>query len=257
MAQGQIFTNRLFSTSYSPPSSSLSPSLSLPLLSAIHVAATTRATTLLRTRTGCTCAPPVVSATSKPSLRLIVRGLSVLSSQSNSRFSVRNDSFNPLDSWFRGGWSPARARFSHMSALLVVELLRLVWMLSFSVFSHMLLIRTVGGEFGLWVCLGGVGRVLGRSLDAALSRASGGSQDMDARDEDVREGGEVADRDCMLLRRMASFSAFSRMCLRWASVRPGRVSLMSMRRTSVGKPWEQGVRIEKRLGRSHSKEKSL
>jgi hypothetical protein len=32
---------------------------------------------------------------------------------------------------------------------------------------------------------------------------------------------------------------------------------MSMRRTSVGKPWEQGVRIEKRLERSHSKEKSL
>jgi hypothetical protein len=60
--------------------------------------------------------------------------------------------------------------------------------------------RTVGGELWLWVCRGGVGRALGRSLDAALRRGSEDSREMLPRDEEVGEGGEVVGCDCRLSR---------------------------------------------------------
>lgn len=87
--------------------------------------------------------------------------------------------------------------------------------------------------------------MLGRSFDAAFRRASEGSRDEtmevvpgggecdgmgDGGEEGERDGG----RDWSPRRWMASLDAFSRMYLRSASVRPGRDSLISTRRTSVG-----------------------
>lgn len=95
---------------------------------------------------------------------------------------------------------------------------------------------------------GGVGRVSGRSLDAAFKMAMDGSRDgmaeVGAREgecEAVGKGGVVTGReggwDWTARRWIASDEAFSRMDVRSAPVRPGMASQMSMRRTSVGRPW--------------------
>jgi hypothetical protein len=54
--------------------------------------------------------------------------------------------------------------------------------------------------------------------------------------ESLGEGGEVDGWDFMPCRRRAPLEASSLICLRWASVRPGRESDMSITRTSVGSP---------------------
>lgn len=108
--------------------------------------------------------------------------------------------------------------------------------------------RADGGEFSLCCRRGGVGKVLGRSLDAAFSSASDGSRDdgmdpghkggeFDCVGEDGDDGGCDDGRDWSPRRWIASLDAFSRIYLRSASVRPGRASLMSTRRTSVGGPF--------------------
>lgn len=63
------------------------------------------------------------------------------------------------------------------------------------------------------------------------------------RSECSGDGGELVGRefdcspgDCIPKRWMASLDAFSRMYFLSASVRPGKVSETSMRRTSVGEP---------------------
>lgn len=111
----------------------------------------------------------------------------------------------------------------------------------------MVFIREAGGEFSLCVRFGGVGKTLGRSLEAALRSATDGSREerFEARAIDrvfdcVGDGGEVAGwdggSDCRPSRWTASLDAFSRTYLRWASMSPGRVALTSTRRTSVGEP---------------------
>lgn len=89
----------------------------------------------------------------------------------------------------------------------------------------MLFMRAAGGELSLCMRRGGVGRALGRSLDAALRRASEGSRD-ERRElgpsdgecggvmDPVGVGGEVCEWDCRHRRWMASLKAFSRMYLR-------------------------------------------
>lgn len=89
--------------------------------------------------------------------------------------------------------------------------------------------------------------MLGKSLEAALSSASDGSREArrdagprEGEGDSVGDGGEVGGTDggwdCIPSRWMASLEAFSRMYTRSASVRPGRASLMSTRRTLVGEP---------------------
>jgi hypothetical protein len=103
---------------------------------------------------------------------------------------------------------------------------------------------------GGWVWHGGVGIASGKSLEAAFSKAMDGSrEDMtesgSRRRECSGEGGSVAaseggwdgECDCSPSRWMASLDAFSRMYFRSESVRPGRASETSTRRTSVGEPY--------------------
>lgn len=54
--------------------------------------------------------------------------------------------------------------------------------------------------------------------------------------ESLGEGGHRGGGGCMLCRRRAPLEASSLICLRWASVRPGRDSETSITRTSVGPP---------------------
>lgn len=75
-------------------------------------------------------------------------------------------------------------------------------LLSLRVLSHMLFMRADGGELSLCWRRGGVGRVLGRSFDAAFRSASDGSRDesIDAvpgggECDGMGEGGEEGERD--------------------------------------------------------------
>ena len=100
--------------------------------------------------------------------------------------------------------------------------------------------RVAGGEDSACRRRGGVGRMLGRSLEAAFRRGEVGSCEVEVRGVecvgvwDWEPGGEGAG---MLRRWIAEEGALARMKVRWESVRLGSAEEMESLRTLVGEPW--------------------